>query len=276
MKKISSSLIALASLLFYLTIAIADNNKAVFENEDLVVYAPPAPPEEIQRFEKPFDSSVSPEEVPPETALQLIEGRIKEYAPEKNERTKILEILFWHIPLQYKAETLSWKFELNEIGKISKIQSTTQEIGASILGLDFLYRALPILLICWVVFSRKEKFSIKESVSYCIFFIVFISSIVLIHRLSISNHWLILSICIGLASILPFKMGIEHLLLVIAVGVSVFVSVTLCGVEHSAIFEYTSLIIFTLIISFYARHYRDKRIIKSRKESISANLPACE
>lgn len=276
MKKISALLIALASLFFYFTIAIADDNKTVFENGDLVVYAPPAPPEEIQRFEKPFDSSVSPGEVPPETALQLLNGEIKEYAPKKNERTEILKILFWHIPLRYEANISNWKFELNEDGKISKIQSSKQETMEAIWLIDFLYRALPIILACLVVFSREERFSTKESISYCIFFIIFIPSVVLMNKSPITDKiiWLIFPLGIGLISALPFRMGLGHLLLVIVVGTSVFGSVALRGVKHSAIFEYTSLIIVTLIISFCARHYRDKKIIKNRKESISTNLPA--
>lgn len=275
MKKISSLLIiVLASLSVYCTVYTAEN-RIVFEDGDLVVYAPPAPPEEIQRFEKPFDPSVSADEITPEIARQLLEGKIKKYTPEENERTKLLEILFWHIPFQYKAEILNWEFELNEDGKISKIQSSTQEIKTAAWPLDFSYRALPILLIFWMFFPSKEKFSIREFLSYCIFIIVFILIIVLISKLSKVNPFvgILFPMGAGIISAIVFRKEANALLIVL-VGIYIFFKIYICGLKNSATVEYIGMIIIMLIVFFFARHFYDKMSAKKEQALSIKKTPA--
>ncbi|HBR79179.1 MAG TPA: hypothetical protein DEA46_01990 [Candidatus Moranbacteria bacterium] len=272
MKKIIVIFIGLILLSSWIDLAVAGNT-IFLEGEDLVIYVPPAPPEEIQRYANPFDSSVSADEIAPEIAIQLLKGEIEQYSPEENRATEIRKLLFWHLPLQCEATDLSWVFKLNENGKISKIQSSKTETRTILWSLDFICRALPIALLFSGIFFASDTLSRREIIAQCVILVVITTSIILISELHTENGIFIpLLLCL----LIPIFFNWMSSSAIILTGFVNLLTISICGWKNSATIEYTGLMIAIVVLSFLTRRYCDKKFPRKDEGDAFENLPASE
>ena len=125
---------------------------------------------EIKRYDNAFSGNVSAGEIDPETARQLIEGKILRYEPKKGE--KITKIFFWHFPIKIICKSAELSVENGVIVKRDKMNEPENSIF-----LDFFYRLVPFFLIC--AYSMMHRWAEEKNPKLLIFYGAIFLSVVL-------------------------------------------------------------------------------------------------